>query len=139
MPSPQNASGASAGGSRTPIVAPVAGLPPWSASGPRSGRLLKSVDAITIVDAAQALPEGGWYTIPRCYADGALIVGDAAGFMNSMRLKGIHLAMRSGMLAAETIFAAGTDHSRNPIPTPNCHVTRFSFTVVLSPRIGSTE
>ena len=51
---------------------------------------------------AKALPEGGWYTIPRCYADGALIVGDAAGFMNSMRLKGIHLAMRSGMLAAET-------------------------------------
>src|SRR5712691_5808267 len=41
---------------------------------------------------AKALPEGGWYTIPRCYADGALIVGDAACFMNSMRLKGIHLA-----------------------------------------------
>jgi electron-transferring-flavoprotein dehydrogenase len=55
---------------------------------------------------AKALPEGGWYTIPRCYADGALIVGDAAGFMNSMRLKGIHLAMRSGMLAAETAFDA---------------------------------
>src|SRR5262249_31013183 len=51
---------------------------------------------------AKALPEGGWYTIPRCYASGGLIVGDAAGFMNSMRLKGIHLAMRSGMLAAET-------------------------------------
>src|SRR5438034_2561492 len=55
---------------------------------------------------AKALPEGGWYAIPRCYADGALIVGDAAGFMNSMRLKGIHLAMRSGMLAAETAFEA---------------------------------
>jgi len=55
---------------------------------------------------AKALPEGGWYAIPRCYADGALIVGDAAGFMNSMRLKGIHLAMRSGMLAAETAFDA---------------------------------
>jgi electron-transferring-flavoprotein dehydrogenase len=55
---------------------------------------------------AKALPEGGWHTIPRCYADGALIVGDAAGFMNSMRLKGIHLAMRSGMQAAETAFDA---------------------------------
>ena len=55
---------------------------------------------------AKALPEGGWHTIPRCYADGALIIGDAAGFMNSMRLKGIHLAMRSGMLAAETAFDA---------------------------------
>ncbi|PYR55677.1 MAG: electron transfer flavoprotein [Acidobacteria bacterium] len=55
---------------------------------------------------AKALPEGGWYTIPRCYANGALIVGDAAGFMNSMRLKGIHLAMRSGMHAADTAFDA---------------------------------
>jgi electron-transferring-flavoprotein dehydrogenase len=55
---------------------------------------------------AKALPEGGWLTIPRCYMDGALIVGDAGGFMNSMRLKGIHLAMRSGMLAAETAFDA---------------------------------
>jgi electron-transferring-flavoprotein dehydrogenase len=55
---------------------------------------------------AKALPEGGWHTIPRLYADGALIAGDAAGFMNSMRLKGIHLAMRTGMLAAETAFDA---------------------------------
>jgi electron-transferring-flavoprotein dehydrogenase len=55
---------------------------------------------------AKALPEGGWYTIPKLYAPGALIAGDAAGFMNSARLKGIHLAMRSGMLAAETAFEA---------------------------------
>jgi len=40
------------------------------------------------------------------HMDGALIAGDAAGFMNSMRLKGIHLAMRTGMLAAESAFAA---------------------------------
>src|SRR6476469_1486154 len=55
---------------------------------------------------AKALPEGGWYTIPRTYAAGALIAGDAAGFMNSVRLKGIHLAMRTGMFAAETAFDA---------------------------------
>jgi electron-transferring-flavoprotein dehydrogenase len=55
---------------------------------------------------AKALPEGGWSTIPRVYADGALIAGDAGGFLNSMRLKGIHLAMRTGMLAAETAFRA---------------------------------
>jgi electron-transferring-flavoprotein dehydrogenase len=55
---------------------------------------------------AKALPEGGWNTIPRLYMDGGLIAGDAAGFLNSMRLKGIHLAMRSGMLAAETAFEA---------------------------------
>jgi electron-transferring-flavoprotein dehydrogenase len=55
---------------------------------------------------AKALPEGGWHTIPRVYADGVLIAGDAGGFLNSMRLKGIHLAMRTGMLAAETAFDA---------------------------------
>ena len=55
---------------------------------------------------AKALPEGGWHTIPRTYADGLLIAGDAAGFMNSMRLKGIHLAMRTGMLAAECALDA---------------------------------
>jgi electron-transferring-flavoprotein dehydrogenase len=55
---------------------------------------------------AKALPEGGWNTIPRVYMDGGLIAGDAGGFMNSMRLKGIHLAMRTGMLAAESAFEA---------------------------------
>jgi electron-transferring-flavoprotein dehydrogenase len=55
---------------------------------------------------AKALPEGGWNTIPRTYMDGGLIAGDAGGFVNSMRLKGIHLAMRTGMLAAETAFEA---------------------------------
>ena len=55
---------------------------------------------------AKALPEGGWHTIPRVYADGVLIAGDAGGFLNSMRLKGIHLAMRTGMLAAESAFEA---------------------------------
>jgi electron-transferring-flavoprotein dehydrogenase len=55
---------------------------------------------------AKALPEGGWHTQPKLYFNGGLIVGDAANFVNSMRLKGIHLAMRSGMLAAETAFEA---------------------------------
>jgi len=55
---------------------------------------------------AKALPEGGWNTQPVLFFNGGLIVGDAANFVNSMRLKGIHLAMRSGMLAAETAFDA---------------------------------
>ena len=55
---------------------------------------------------AKALPEGGWYAIPKLYVDGALIIGDAAGFVNSMRLKGIHLAMRSGIHAGEVAFQA---------------------------------
>jgi electron-transferring-flavoprotein dehydrogenase len=55
---------------------------------------------------AKTIPEGGWYSMPRTYVDGGLIVGDAASFLDSRRLKGIHMAIKSGMLAAETIFDA---------------------------------
>jgi electron-transferring-flavoprotein dehydrogenase len=55
---------------------------------------------------AKAIPEGGWHTVSQLYADGALLAGDCAGFQNSMRLKGIHLAMKTGMLAAESAFDA---------------------------------
>ena len=55
---------------------------------------------------AKSLPYGGWYAMPRNFLDGALIVGDSGSFLDSQRLKGIHLAMKSGMLAAETIFTA---------------------------------
>ncbi len=57
---------------------------------------------------AKAIPEGGWWAMPRCAGDGFVIVGDSGGFLNGQRLKGIHLAMKSGMLAAETIFEALT-------------------------------
>jgi electron-transferring-flavoprotein dehydrogenase len=53
---------------------------------------------------AASLPEGGYFAMPRLYHDGVLITGDSAGFLNGMRLKGIHLGMKSGMLAAETIL-----------------------------------
>lgn len=55
---------------------------------------------------AKAIPEGGWWSMPRLSGDGFLLVGDSAGMLNSQRLKGIHLGMKSGMLAAETIFEA---------------------------------
>ena len=53
---------------------------------------------------AKTIPEGGWYSLPPLAIEGALLVGDSAGFLNSQRLKGIHLAIKSGMLAAGTIF-----------------------------------
>ena len=55
---------------------------------------------------AKSLPYGGWNSIPPVGGDGWMIVGDSAGFLNSQRLKGIHLAIKSGMLAAETAFEA---------------------------------
>jgi electron-transferring-flavoprotein dehydrogenase len=55
---------------------------------------------------AKAIPEGGLFAMPRLYADGLLLIGDSGGFLNGMRLKGIHLAMKSGTLAAESLWDA---------------------------------
>jgi electron-transferring-flavoprotein dehydrogenase len=55
---------------------------------------------------AKVIPLGGMSSMPKLYVDGALIVGDAAGFCNAERLSGVHMAMKSGMLAAETIADA---------------------------------
>jgi len=55
---------------------------------------------------AKAIPEGGWYAIPKLTVDGAVLAGDAAGLLNGQKLKGIHLAMKSGMLAAEAVLDA---------------------------------
>ncbi len=55
---------------------------------------------------AKTIAAGGWHTMPQIYADGVLLVGDCAAFLNGQRLKGIHTAMKSGMLAAETILEA---------------------------------
>ena len=53
---------------------------------------------------AKAIPMGGWWAMPKNHGDGFLICGDSGGFLNAQRLKGIHTAIKSGMLAAEAIF-----------------------------------
>jgi electron-transferring-flavoprotein dehydrogenase len=53
---------------------------------------------------AKTLPYGGWLTMPKLSGKGWMILGDSASMLNSQRLKGIHLAIKSGMLAAETVF-----------------------------------
>ena len=62
---------------------------------------------------AKTIPEGGFLALPSSLSmPGAVLTGDSAGFVNVPKLKGIHYAMRSGMLAAEAIYeqlAAGAD------------------------------
>src|SRR5687767_3683577 len=55
---------------------------------------------------AKAIPEGGYDSMPRLFGDGFMILGDSAGFLNGARLKGIHLAFKSGIMAAEAAFQA---------------------------------
>ena len=54
---------------------------------------------------ARAVNKGGWASIPRLVFQGGVLVGCEAGLLNGAKMKGIHTAMKSGMLAAETIFA----------------------------------
>ena len=54
----------------------------------------------------KTLPEGGWNSIPKYYEDNLMIVGDSAGFLTTARLKGVHLAVRSGICAARTAMSA---------------------------------
>ncbi|OGT43912.1 MAG: electron transfer flavoprotein-ubiquinone oxidoreductase [Gammaproteobacteria bacterium RIFCSPHIGHO2_12_FULL_37_34] len=57
-----------------------------------------------IAYGARTLIEGGLQSIPELTFPGGLIVGDAAGFLNVPKIKGIHNAMKSGMIAAESLF-----------------------------------
>ena len=56
---------------------------------------------------ARLVPEGGWHSLPRLDAPGAIVVGDAAGLVDTMELKGLHLAIESGMAAADAIRRGG--------------------------------
>ncbi|MEE4153868.1 MAG: electron transfer flavoprotein-ubiquinone oxidoreductase [Erythrobacter sp.] len=55
---------------------------------------------------ARAINEGGWQSVPKLAFPGGALIGCAAGFVNVPRIKGSHTAMKSGMLAAESIAAA---------------------------------
>ena len=53
---------------------------------------------------AKALPGGGYWSMPKLSMPGALLVGDAGGMVDTVALKGVHHCIKSGMLAAETIY-----------------------------------
>jgi electron-transferring-flavoprotein dehydrogenase len=55
---------------------------------------------------ARAITEGGYQSVPRLTFPGGALIGCAAGFVNVPRIKGVHNAMGSGMLAAEHVAAA---------------------------------
>ena len=57
---------------------------------------------------AKTVPVGGYYSVPKLAFPGGMIIGDGANLFNSQKIKGIDLAMRSGMLAAR-------DHIRGAV------------------------
>ena len=81
-------------------------------------RQFKSADAVkrhfkggkTVAYGAKVIPEGGFYSVPKVQAPGVLIVGDGAGLLDSLRIKGVHIALQSGCAAAESILT-GKDYT----------------------------
>lgn len=55
---------------------------------------------------AKALPGGGYWSMPKLTMPGALLVGDSAGMVDTVALKGVHHCIKSGILAGEAIYAA---------------------------------
>ncbi len=53
---------------------------------------------------ARALVEGGLQSLPKLTFAGGVLIGDTAGFLNVPKVKGNHTAIKSGMIAAESIF-----------------------------------
>ena len=70
-------------------------------------------DGKVLQQGARAVSTGGYYTMPKLFANGALFTGGAAAFQNTPALKGIHVSMKSGMLAAETVIKAFEENSYN--------------------------
>jgi len=68
---------------------------------------------------AKTLPEAGYYSVPELVSNGALVIGDAAGLTSVKKLKGLHYAIKSGMLAGEAIFKAvqAQDFSQDSLKT----------------------
>lgn len=53
---------------------------------------------------ARVLNEGGYHAIPKVTFKGGALLGCSAGFLNAVKIKGSHTALKSGMLAAESVF-----------------------------------
>ncbi|MFI4963191.1 MAG: electron transfer flavoprotein-ubiquinone oxidoreductase, partial [Legionellales bacterium] len=70
---------------------------------------------------ARALNEGGWQSLPKLTFHGGALLGDAAGFLNVAKIKGIHTAMKSGMLAAQACF-----EQLDQTTTEHIELTRYS-------------
>ncbi len=75
------------------------------------GRVKRFIEGGTVVEAgAKMIPEGGWNAIPRDPISGAIgkgnviLLGDSAGFVNMLKIKGLHNAIDSGMMAAKAII-----------------------------------
>ncbi len=88
---------------RNPYVSPFHEFQRWKHH-PAIAAILEGGKRVAY--GARAINEGGWQSVPRLAFPGGALIGCSAGFVNVPRIKGSHTAMKSGMLAAESVAAA---------------------------------
>ncbi|KNH01225.1 electron transfer flavoprotein-ubiquinone oxidoreductase [Qipengyuania citrea LAMA 915] len=96
---------------KNPYVSPYQEFQRWKHH-PAIAAILKGGKRVAY--GGRVINEGGWQSVPKLAFPGGALIGCAAGFVNVPRIKGSHTAMKSGMLAAESIAAAiagGAEHS----------------------------
>ena len=86
---------------KNPYLSPYDEFQQWKHNSGIS-KILK--DGTRVAYGARALIKGGYQSRPKMSFNGGLIVGDNAGTLNFPKIKGTHTAMKSGMIAAETIY-----------------------------------
>lgn len=93
-----------------PYVAPFEEFQRWKQH-PKIREILEGGRRVSY--GARAINEGGWQSVPKLAFPGGALIGCSAGFVNVPRIKGSHTAMKSGMLAADSLAAAlasGREH-----------------------------
>ena len=94
---------------RKPETDPFALFRKWKASKAVSAHF---AGGKTVAYGAKVIPEGGCYAVPKLHAPGCLIVGDGAGLLDSLCIKGVHIALMSGRCAAEAILAGARGEAK---------------------------
>jgi electron-transferring-flavoprotein dehydrogenase len=88
---------------KNPYLSPFEEFQRWKHN-PSIAAILKGGRRVSY--GARAINEGGWQSVPKLAFPGGALIGCSAGFVNVPRIKGSHTAMKSGMLAAESVMAA---------------------------------
>ncbi len=74
------------------------------------------IDGRRISYGARAIVKGGYNSLPKLGVPGAALIGDDAGFLNTLKVKGSHTAIKSGMLGAEAVFEALSSGLTHTVP-----------------------
>jgi len=88
---------------RNPHLSPFQEFQRWKQH-PAIRRYLEGAERVSY--GARAVNKGGLQSLPKLSFPGGLLVGCEAGFLNGAKIKGSHTAMKTGMLAAEAVYAA---------------------------------